>query len=167
MKTIFIFLFFTSAVFSSCKKNETLNCAYTAPSNVASSSEISYLQNYITTNSIIATQHESGVFYTVTKTGTGSYPTICSNITVKYVGSILGGNVFDSNTSVTGVKFDLGNLIVGWQRVLPILRTGGNITLYIPPSLGYGSSVIKDSNGNVIIPAGSYLKFDIELLDVQ
>lgn len=167
MKTLFFLILFTSALFVSCKKNEPMQCAYSAPGSVATTAEISYLQNYITTNNINAIQHASGVFYTIVNPGMGSSPTVCSNITVKYVGNILGGGVFDSNTSVTGVKFELGRLILGWQRVLPILKTGGSITLYIPPSLGYGSTAINDNNGNILIPANSYLKFDIELLDVQ
>lgn len=167
MKKLCFLTLFIPALLSSCKKNNPVQCSYTAPANVATSAEISYLQNYMTTNNITAVQHPSGVFYTLTLQGTGSMPTVCSNITVKYVGSLLGGSVFDSNTSVTGVKFILGSLILGWQRVLPILKTGGSITLYIPPSLGYGSIAITDNQGNVIIPANSYLKFDIDLLDVQ
>lgn len=156
-----------TALLISCKKGDTMQCTYTAPDNVATAAEITYLQNYITANSITATQHTSGVFYTITQPGTGSLPNVCSNITVKYTGSILGWGVFDSNTSVTGVKFVLGSLILGWQTVLPILKTGGSITLYIPPSLGYGPNEIRDSNGNVIIPANAYLKFNIDLLDAQ
>ena len=156
-----------SLFFTGCKKSEPVTCSYTAPTTSATAAEVNYLQNYITTNNISAIQHQSGVFYAITNAGTGSLPTVCSNITVKYTGRILGGNVFDSNTSVTGVKFVLGGLIVGWQRVLPLLKTGGSITLYIPPSLGYGSNVIRDNYGNTIIPADSYLKFDIDLLDVQ
>lgn len=167
MKKLFFLIFVNLAFLISCKKSDIMQCSYTAPGNVATVAEISYLQNYITANSIPATQHASGVYYTITNPGTGSLPNVCSNITVKYTGSILGGGMFDSNTSVTGVKFVLGSLILGWQQVLPILSSGGSITLYIPPSLGYGSTEIRDNNGNVLIPANSYLKFDIDLLDVQ
>jgi len=167
MKKRFLLILLFPVFFTSCKKNEPIKCSYTPPGTVATSAEISYLQNYITSGSITATQHESGVFYIINNQGTGSSPTVCSNITVKYTGRILDGNVFDSNTTVTGAKFELGRLILGWQRVLPVLKTGGSITLYIPPSLGFGTEVIKDNNGSVIIPANSYLKFDIELLDVQ
>ena len=167
MKKLIFLMLLIPAIFTSCKKSDPAACSYIAPTDVAPASEINYLQNYITTNSITAIQHPSGVFYTLTQQGTGSMPTVCSNITVKYVGSLLGGGVFDSNTSVTGAKFVLGSLILAWQRVLPMLKTGGSITLYIPPSLGYGAHEIKDNQGNVIIPANSYLKFTIELLDVQ
>ena len=167
MKKLFFLLLITPLTFVSCKKADSNKCSYTAPGNVATAAEMSFLQNYITTNSIAAVQHPSGVYYVVNHTGTGSMPTVCSSITMKYTGSILGGAVFDSNMSVTGAKFILGELILALQRVLPMIKTGGSVTLYIPPSLGYGATVITDHYGNVLIPANSYLRFDIELLDVQ
>lgn len=166
MKNLLILTFFAGLMFTACKKNDSDGCSYTTPTAVATSSEISFLQNYITANNISAIQHPSGVFYTMNNPGTGSAPTVCSNVTVKYTGRILGGSVFDSNTSSTGVRFVLGDLILGWQRVLPLLKERGSITLYIPPSLGYGAGPITNSAGVVIIPANSYLQFDIELLDV-
>jgi FKBP-type peptidyl-prolyl cis-trans isomerase FkpA len=169
MKTMknFIFLFaLTTCTFMACKKSDVGNCTYNSSTAVATSSEISYLQNYITVNSITAVQHPSGVFYTINNAGSGSSPDVCSNTTVKYTGRVLGGSVFDSNQSSTGVRVVLGELILGWQRVLPMLKEGGSITLYIPPSLGYGASAIRDNAGNVLIPANSYLQFEIDLLDV-
>ncbi len=140
MKTILYFTFLTLFSFAGCKKSNSIQCDLTPHITTATSAEISYLQNYFTTNNILAAQHPSGVFYTTTNQGTGPSPTVCSNITVKYTGSLLGGGVFDSNTSVTGAKFALGSLIKGWQWVLPILKRGGTITLYILPYLVYGSN---------------------------
>ncbi len=165
MKNLFLLAALTCLTFSACKKSDTASCTYTNSTAVATSAEITYLQNYVTANSLTAMQHPSGVFYTINSAGNGSAPAVCSNITVKYTGRILGGAVFDSNTTSTGVRFVLGDLILGWQRVLPMLKEGGTITLYIPPSLGYGSNPIM-SNGVVVIPGNSYLQFDIELLDV-
>ncbi len=166
MKKVFLSVL-VLIIMAGCKKSEAVKCAYSAPSNVATATEISYLQNYISSNNITATQHASGAFYTINQQGTGPNPTVCSNITIKYVGRLFNGSVFDSNSSVTGIKFALGSLIAGFQRVLPVLKAGGNIDLYIPPSLGYGSQDIRDQSGNIVIPANSYLKFNIDLLDVQ
>lgn len=166
MKLLFIAIAVASITITSCKKNDAPGCTYTTSTAIATSSEISFLQNYVTTNNIVAIQHASGVFYKLNNAGTGSSPSVCSNITVKYVGKILGGNQFDASTSTTGVRFVLGDLILGWQRVLPLLKEGGSITLYIPPSLGYGAAPISNGAGVVIIPANSYLQFDIELVDV-
>lgn len=166
MKNLILIAALIGLIFTSCKKNDSGGCTYTTSTAVATSSEITYLQNYVTANNISAVQHQSGVFYTINNAGSGSSPSVCSNITVKYTGRVLGGSVFDSNTSSTGVRFVLGDLILGWQRVLPLLKEGGSITLYIPPSLGYGAGPITNSAGVVIIPANSYLQFELELLDV-
>jgi FKBP-type peptidyl-prolyl cis-trans isomerase FkpA len=74
---------------------------------------------------------------------------------VKYTGRLTNGSVFDSST---GATFALANLITGWQQGIPYIGKGGKITLYLPPSLGYGSQ----ASGS--IPANSILIFEIELI---
>lgn len=166
MKKILIISLLTLFTIASCKKNDS--CAYTDSNLTATAAEKAYLQNYITTNSLTAVEHASGVFYTITNPGTGASPSICSSITVRYVGTIIPtGSQFDASTSVSGVSFTLGQLIVGWQKVLPLLKVGGSITLYIPPSLGYGAQNVRDAAQNIVIPGNSYLKFTIDLLNVQ
>lgn len=162
-----LLLLIIPVILCSCKKNNNNNCTFTESGKVATAAEISYLYNYLTTNSITASQHSSGVFYTITNAGARANPLICSNITVQYVGSLLNGTVFDSYTGSGGKTFVLGELIPGWQKGLPLIKAGGSITLYIPPSLGYESKDVRDSNGNIVIPANSYLKFTIDLIDVQ
>ncbi|MFZ1528150.1 MAG: FKBP-type peptidyl-prolyl cis-trans isomerase [Ferruginibacter sp.] len=153
-------------VIISCSKDS--GCPYSEPVKVASAGEIDYLQNYVTTNAISATQHSSGIFYTILQNGSNAAPNICSVITAKYKGSLLSnGAVFDSTASNSVLKIELGRLIEGWQRGLPLIRETGKITLYIPPSLGYGAQIAYDNNGNVLIPANSYLKFEIELVDTE
>ena len=62
---------------------------------------------------------------------------------------------------------ELGSLIEGWKKGLLMLKTGGSIKLYIPPSLGYGYSDVTDPQTQaVIIPAGSMLIFDVTLSDL-
>jgi len=38
--------------------------------------------------------------------------------------------------------------------------------LYCPPTLAYGSQVIRDNAGNTVIPANSILIFEVELTNV-
>ena len=87
-------------------------------------------------------------------------PTVCNRVTVRYSGRLTSGAVFDSN--LTGISFTLGQLIVGWQKGIPLIRPGGKITLYVPPSLGYGAAGAPPT-----IPANAYLIFDIDLVAVQ
>ncbi|MEO6490580.1 MAG: FKBP-type peptidyl-prolyl cis-trans isomerase [Ferruginibacter sp.] len=157
------FLLSLSFLFFSCSK-DNVGCSYTDSYAVATSSEIMYLQSYINNNAITATQHPSGIFYHIDSEGTVGSPVVCSTITVNYSGRLLSdGSVFDAKD---GKAFVLGQLIQGWQKGLPLLKEGGAITLYIPPSLGYGANDVIQNNV-VLIPANSYLKFTIQLLDVQ
>jgi FKBP-type peptidyl-prolyl cis-trans isomerase len=87
---------------------------------------------------------------------------VCSTINFIYKGTLTNGKVFDGPSTLT---FPLQDLIAGWQIIIPKMKRGGKTTLYIPPTLGYGSREIKDNLGNVIIPANSILIFDIELLN--
>lgn len=168
MKNLLILISCLPLFLSSCSKSDENKCIYTNSLLTASAAEIAYLQNYMTANSLTATQHSSGIFYTIENPGTGTTANVCSNVTVTYTGNLLSnGFLFDSNTTAAGISFTLGQLIVGWQKGLPLIKSGGRIILYIPPSLGYGSSARNDSNGNVIIPANSYLKFTINLMFVQ
>src|SRR5205809_7849362 len=118
MKKYFLLAIFP--LFSiSCKKDN--GCGYTEANVTATGNKIAYLQNYITTNSITATQHSSGIFYTIINNGAGASPTVCSNVTVHYTGWLLSnGNVFDQNTTTTGASWVLGQLIAGWQKGLPL-----------------------------------------------
>ena len=164
MKNILLGFIILSAICVSCsKKDEACNLN---DSNVtASASETANVQAYLTSNSITATQHLSGFFYKITQVGTGkAVVNLCSLVTVKYTGKLTNGTVFDPSApgaSSTTATFTLGQLIVGWQKGIPLISSGGKITLYIPPSLGYGSA----PQGS--IPGNSILIFDIELISVS
>jgi FKBP-type peptidyl-prolyl cis-trans isomerase FkpA len=156
-------------VFAGCSKSKNEGCGLTEAQVTASASEIAVIQAYLTANSLTATQHSSGLFYTIVTAGTGTTtPAICSSITVKYTGRFLNGTIFDNNNNnVVPAQFLLGRLIPGWQKAIPLIKKGGSIKLYIPPSLGYGSQDVKNNAGVVVIPGNSTLIFDMDLLDVQ
>ena len=158
-------LFFMLAllfVLAACNKS-TSKCYYTAPTSIASAAEITNLKAYLDANSLTYTQHPSGIFYNITTAGSGDNPGVCSTVTVKYLGKLTNGTGFDSSYKVApaGTSFTLGGLIPGWQYGIPLIKNGGSIKLYIPPSLGYGS------RDNGPIPANSNLVFTIDLVNVQ
>ena len=153
-------------LFVSCKKTTESTCPFTDTNAVAPAAEITAVQNYVTASHPGAIQHASGLFYEITAAGTGTVnPGVCSNITVKYTGTLTNGFKFDEN--LTGFSERLGGLILGWQKGLPLIKSGGSMSLYIPPSLGYGNRDVKDNNGAIIIPANSILVFTIQLVAVQ
>ena len=90
-------------------------------------------------------------------------PGACSTVTVKYKGTLTNGTGFDSSYKVApdGYPFQLGQLIPGWQIGIPLVKSGGSINLYIPPSLGYGAS------GSGPIPPNAILIFKIDLVNIQ
>ena len=145
-----------------CKKDA--GCKAVAPTTVASASESAYLQNYLTANNLTASQ-KNGMYYVISSQGTGASPNLCSTISVDYVGKLINGTSdgaqFDASQANSPLVTTLNNLIAGWQVVLPLVKTGGTVTLYIPPSLGYGSQTSGP------IPANSYLKFVITLKSVN
>src|SRR5678816_1005024 len=101
------------------------------------------------------------MYYTVDAAGAGSSAIACSTVGVKYKGQLTNGTVFDQATSP--VSFNMGGLIEAWKKGIPLIKAGGKIKLYCPPSLAYGSQVIRDAAGNTVIPANSILIFEVEL----
>ncbi|MEO6329748.1 MAG: FKBP-type peptidyl-prolyl cis-trans isomerase [Ginsengibacter sp.] len=146
-------------------KNQN-QCNYPDSIITAPAAEVSAVQSYLTSNNITATQHPTGFFYTITNQGTGpAIVNLCSTLRVKYIGKLTNGSVFD-DTGASAVDFQLGQVITGWQKGMPLISKGGKITLYIPPTLGYGNIDKRNSAGVVVIPANSILIFDIELIDI-
>lgn len=147
---------------SGCLKNDAAvnpctydECALKAPAN-----EIQDVQTYLNTNGIAnATQHCSGLFYRIATPGTGKTANICSTVSAFYTGRFTNGNVFDQTTT-TPANFPLSNVIEGWKKGVPLIKEGGKIFLYIPPTLAYGSA------GRNSIPPNAILIFEIDLQSV-
>jgi FKBP-type peptidyl-prolyl cis-trans isomerase FkpA len=143
------------ALFGGCKKNK---CDYDECALKAPASEIQSVKDYLASKGITnATQHCSGMFYMIDNAGSGKHPNGCSTISVTYKGMLTNGSTFDQGTTDLG----LDQVITGWRNGIPQVGAGGVIHLYIPPSLGYGSS------GVGTIPANSILVFDVTLNSVQ
>ena len=146
-----------SFVFISCLKKDS-GCKFGPDSSVAPVSEQDSLKVYLDSAKINATKSPEGFYYQVIKSGSEQAPTPCSQITVAYKGWLTSGTVFDQSSSTI---LTLGSLIDGWREGLPLIGKGGEIVLYIPPSLGYGMA------SDPPITANSILIFDISLIDVQ
>jgi FKBP-type peptidyl-prolyl cis-trans isomerase FkpA len=131
-------------IFSGCKKTETQET----------------LEAYITRAGITdAIKDSRGFYYKILTEGTGVNPTVSSKVTIYYKGTLTNGSIFDQ-TGGAPATFNLNQLILGWQYGLPLIKPGGKILLYLPPSLGYGSSPVGT------IPANSVLIFEVQLVSV-
>lgn len=120
------------------------------------------IEQYLTRSNLMSsvTKDPRGFYYQIMTPGTGATPVLTSKVTVFYKGSLTNGNIFDQ-TNASPVTFGLNQLILGWQYGIPLVKAGGRIMLYLPPSLGYGSQSMGQ------IPANSALIFDITLQGVQ
>ncbi|MBS1748121.1 MAG: FKBP-type peptidyl-prolyl cis-trans isomerase [Bacteroidetes bacterium] len=155
MKKISAIILVVTAIFISCSKSNNTNQNCSPVSVSVPTSEIDSLTAYLDSNNITATKDARGFFYTIDTIGTGDNPTVCNIVTVNYKGWLTNGTGFDS---ANVASFYLGQLIAGWQEGIPLIAAGGSMTLYLPPTLGYGSS----GYGNV--PGNSILIFKIDLL---
>lgn len=117
--------------------------------------------DFLAENNLEADRHESGLYYNIEQSGSNERPTIADSVTVRYKGSLLNGQVFDQTPGDTTVTFALNRLVLSWQIGIPLIGKGGEITLYSPSNLGYGSQSVGS------IPAGSVLVFEIDLVDFK
>jgi FKBP-type peptidyl-prolyl cis-trans isomerase FkpA len=155
---------FAATIFTSCIKEDNA-CEYEECGVSASASETTTLQNYLTSNNITATKHCSGLFYRIENPGTGDAPEACDNVAVRYKGTYLNGSPLDQST--TPVGFNLTGVIRGWTNAVPLIKEGGRIVIYVPPTLAYGpSDYINPRTGAVMVPGNSYLIFEIDLVEV-
>jgi FKBP-type peptidyl-prolyl cis-trans isomerase FkpA len=137
--------------FSSCKKRK-------AEKQAKEDEEI--IQKYISDNKLSATATGSGLYYVISKQGTGANPSLGSSVTVAYSGYFTDGSTFDQSTSA-GITFDLASVIKGWQEGIPYFKKGGKGILIIPSALAYGTA------GSSGIPPNTVIIFTIDLLDVK
>lgn len=160
MKKIIFPLLIVSGItlFAACTKTKTKTCSYTGPKVAVPASELQDLKHYIDSSNITAIEDPRGFFYNITVTGdVNNKPSACDTVAVSYVGKLVDGSTFDAGNSATLV---LPNLIEGWRLGVPLIGKGGAITLYLPPSLGYGNDTTVSAIG-----ANSKLIFKVELID--
>jgi FKBP-type peptidyl-prolyl cis-trans isomerase FkpA len=155
---------------SSCKKDKEEECTATAGTTVVPASEEELVTKYIQDSSIAnALEFETtGMYYVVSQQGNTKRAAQCSIVTVKYVGKLANGYVFDKTADGASARFTLGGLIEGWKRILPTVGEGTKIKLIIPPSLGYkAEGRVNPVTGAILIPGNAILIFDIELEKIE
>ncbi len=112
------------------------------------------IENYLADNGLEAMSTPSGLQYIIHNAGDSRKPNINSRVSVAYKGYLLDNTVFDQSDLI---DFQLGQVIRGWQEGIQLIGEGGNITLFVPSHLGYGSQ----QTGS--IPANSVLIFEVTL----
>lgn len=122
------------------------------------------IEDYLKKNNLTAQRLPSGLYYIITKEGSGETPLPYQIVSVDYKGYLMDGTVFD-NSFERGqpISFPLGvgQVIPGWDQGLMLFKPGTEGKLLIPSYLGYGE------RANEKIPANAVLIFDIHLVDVK
>ena len=108
------------------------------------------------------TMTPSGLLFEVVTEGEGVPPSADDTVDVYYTGTLPDGTVFDSTTECKPASFTVGRTVKGFAEGLQMMKPGGRYRLYIPAALAYG-----DQGAGGVIPPGSAIAFDVELLNIK
>lgn len=106
-----------------------------------------------------------GLKYIIHDEGTGLRGEAGKAVSVDYYGVFTDGKMFDNSyRSGRPFQFTVGRreAIKGWDLAMPLLKAGGNASIYVPYNLAYGEAGRAPS-----IPAKSDLIFHVALNSVQ
>lgn len=97
------------------------------------------------------------------KTGDGPTAQPGDKVSVRYIGKLLNGSTFDSNTKGKPFSFKLGagEVIKGWDVGVAGMSVKGERRIVIPASSAYGKKALPG------IPANSTLTFDVKLVGIK
>ncbi len=101
----------------------------------------------------------TGVYWRDVTVGTGDAATFGTTPYVTYTGWLSNGTQFDTGS----FDFLMGNnqVVGGFEDGLLNAMAGGTRFMVIPPNRGYGGQTIYGRSGEVVIPAGSILIFQV------
>ncbi|TFK73972.1 hypothetical protein BDN72DRAFT_789920 [Pluteus cervinus] len=97
------------------------------------------------------------------KVGAGPAAKKGSSVSMRYIGKLENGKVFDKNTKGKPFRFRLGKqeVIKGWDEGIIGMQVGGERKLTVPAAMAYGD---KGTDG---IPPRSTLIFEVKLLELK
>ncbi|NLH39411.1 MAG: FKBP-type peptidyl-prolyl cis-trans isomerase [Elusimicrobia bacterium] len=105
---------------------------------------------------------DGGLVMISSNEGTGDIPLSTDVVRVNYNGYFINGNTFDSSYKRgEPVDVTLNQVIPCWTKALTNMRVGSKARIGCPSDLAYG-----DNGIDPVIPGGSTLIFDVELLDI-
>jgi FKBP-type peptidyl-prolyl cis-trans isomerase len=129
------------------------------------------LNEYFKKNKIKATQTKTGMYYVISKKGTGENLKPGQKVSMRYLGTLLDGTRFDGNidekfvSTRNGATFDFvlgqGQVIRGWDDGLQYFNVGSQGYLYLPSGHAYGPGSVGP------IPPNSILIFQVEVVSAN
>ncbi|MBR5867426.1 MAG: peptidylprolyl isomerase [Spirochaetaceae bacterium] len=111
-----------------------------------------------------AEKTDSGIYYMVTKEGSGAKCGSGKMVDVHYTGFFLDGRVFDSSEGRGPLSFKTGagQMIPGFDVMVQDMQLGEKRTIILPPEMAYG-----DAGAGGVIPGGAFIGFDVELTRIK
>lgn len=117
------------------------------------------IQKHIAKNKLELTRTDSGLYFNITKQGTGRNIRYQDSVSISYTGKLLNGKLVDLQT--TPVSFAVKDLIMGWKEALIMSKDGCEMTLITPPNLAYGNHELEQ------IPPNSILCFNLKVWSLK
>ncbi len=147
----------------------TMLFAITAVAQTQNEKDEAILKEYFKKNKIKATRTATGLYYVITKKGSGENAKKGQNVSMNYLGTFLDGKKFDgnidekyvSNRAPLNFTLGVGQVVAGWDEGIQLLNPGTRATLYLPSSVGYGPG------GRGPIPPNTIMVFNVELLSAK
>lgn len=114
----------------------------------------------------------SGVRFVFRERGAGPQARLGSRVAVRYTGFLPDGHVFDANVASGGpLRFRVGRgeVIAGWDELLPLLPAGSRVRAWVPAALAYGATSLPDPDDDTryLIPPDTDLVFELQILSVR
>lgn len=113
-----------------------------------------------------------GVRFFFRERGVGALATAGSRVAVRYSGFLPNGRLFDATAASGGpLRFRVGRgeVIPGWDDLLPLLPVGSRVRAWIPAALAYGAKGVPDPDDDTqfLIPPDSELIFELHVISVR
>jgi FKBP-type peptidyl-prolyl cis-trans isomerase len=156
--------------------NKAITTYMKAQVDVMKKAEPAKIKKYIDDNKLVGTTSPSGLFYVITKPGTGYKPAVGDSAEVFYTAKFLNGKVFETNEKEVAQKNKTFNpmqqykaihvpvgvkgVIAGWDEGLQLLNKGAKATFVIPSKLAYGEQ------GYQMIQPFTPLVFEVEMVSI-
>ncbi|HWA86622.1 MAG TPA: FKBP-type peptidyl-prolyl cis-trans isomerase [Opitutus sp.] len=112
-----------------------------------------------------AKKTSTGIRYIIQKEGDGESPKQGDTVGVCYIGTLLDGKKFDEHLDrdqPLAFRVGRGEVIPGWDQILPAMKLHEKRLVIIPSDLAYGSRGRAPD-----IPRDAVLVFEMELISIK
>ena len=113
-----------------------------------------------------------GVRYVFHKRGTGEQAQVGNRVAIRYTGFLPDGHAFDATAAWGGpLRFRVGRgqVIAGWDELVPLLPAGSRVRAWVPAELAYGAKGYRhpDDPSRYLIPPNTELVFELYVVSVH